>query len=57
MRRFLAGLGAALVTGAITRAFTASEPWWLLVGGVTALIVWFGAEAFGVIADAVADLF
>lgn len=57
MSRFLAGLGAALITGAITRLFTASEPWWLTVGGITALVIWFGVEAFGVIADALDDIF
>ncbi|MEV6833545.1 hypothetical protein AB0N17_03275 [Streptomyces sp. NPDC051133] len=57
MSRFLAGLGAALITGGITRLFTAAEPWWLAVGGVTALICWFGAGALDVIADALDDLF
>lgn len=57
MSRFLAGLGAALITGGITRLFTAAEPWWLTVGGITALICWFGAQALEVIAGALADLF
>lgn len=57
MTRFLAGLGAALITGGITRLITAAEPWWLTVGGVTALICWFGAEAIDVITDALTDLF
>ena len=56
MSRFLAGLGAALITGGITRLFTAAEPWWLAVGGLTALICWFGAEAVDVIADILGDL-
>ncbi|MFE2712300.1 hypothetical protein ACFXKI_09985 [Streptomyces mirabilis] len=57
MSRFLAGLGAALITGGITRLFTAAEPWWLTVGGITALVVWFGGDAFDAIADALDDLF
>ncbi|MFF7880959.1 hypothetical protein ACH40F_08225 [Streptomyces sp. NPDC020794] len=56
MSRFLAGLGTALITGGITRLFTASEPWWLTVGGITALVVWFGVQALDVIADALDDL-
>ncbi|NUQ97874.1 MAG: hypothetical protein HOY79_15405 [Streptomyces sp.] len=57
MSRFLAGLGAGLITGGITRLFTAAEPWWLAVGGITALVCWFGVEAIDVIADAFEDLF
>lgn len=57
MSRFLAGLGAALITGGITRLITAAEPWWLAVGGITALIVWFGAQALDAITDILDDLF
>ncbi|NUQ95354.1 MAG: hypothetical protein HOY79_01890 [Streptomyces sp.] len=57
MSRFLAGLGAALIVGGITRLFTAAEPWWLTIGAVTALICWFGTEAIDVITDALDDLF
>ncbi|WP_439947239.1 hypothetical protein [Streptomyces sp. BBFR109] len=56
MNRLIAGLGAGLITGGITRLVTASEPWWLAVGGITALVVWFGPAAFDVIADAIDDL-
>lgn len=57
MPRFLAGLGAALITGGITRLFTASMPWLLLIGGCTAVVVWFGTAAAEVIADSLDDLF
>lgn len=56
MTRFLAGLGAALIAGGVTRLFTAAEPWWLTVAGITALACWFGAEAVDVIADLISDL-
>jgi hypothetical protein len=55
--RFLAGLGAGLVAAAITSFFTYSEPWWLLVGACTAVVVWFGQYGIEAIADAVDDLF
>ncbi|MFJ6540573.1 hypothetical protein ACIQMP_07995 [Streptomyces sp. NPDC091385] len=57
MSRFLAGVAAGLITGGITRLFTVAEPWWLTVGGLTALTVWFGANALDVIVDILIDRF
>ncbi|MFF0790408.1 hypothetical protein [Streptomyces spiralis] len=57
MTRFLAGLGAGLITGGITRLFTAAAPWWLTVGGLTALAVWLGTNAVDVVDDVLDDLF
>lgn len=57
MSRFLAGLGAACITGGVTRLFTAAVPWWLTVGGFTALTVWFGVQTLDVLADILDDVF
>ncbi|MGV9427135.1 hypothetical protein ACWDO7_22965 [Streptomyces sp. NPDC003656] len=57
MSRFLTGVAAGLITAGITRLFTAAEPWWLTIGGFTALAVWFGADALDVIVDILTDLF
>ncbi|MFD7996880.1 hypothetical protein [Streptomyces mexicanus] len=56
MSRFLTGLGFGLVVGGITRLITAAEPWWLLAGALAACLVWFGAQALDLIADALDDL-
>ena len=57
MTRFLAGLGTALIAGGITRLFTASTPWLLLVGGCTAVVVWFGQQGVDLVSDLLDDLF
>ncbi|MFJ8345101.1 hypothetical protein ACIQ9J_01735 [Streptomyces sp. NPDC094153] len=57
MTRFLAGLGFACITGALTYLITQSEPWWLLVGACTAVLVWTGTRAVKGLADAVDDVF
>jgi hypothetical protein len=56
MARFLAGLGFACITGGLTALVTRTEPWWLIVAGVTAVVVWFGRRAVEAVADALDDL-
>ncbi|GAA2199826.1 MULTISPECIES: hypothetical protein [Streptomyces] len=57
MIRFLAGLAAAVVAGGITRLFTTSVPWLLLVGLAAAAVVWFGQYGVRAVADALEDVF
>ncbi len=57
MTRVLAGLGAALIAGGLTRLITASEPWWLGIGIATAVIVWFGQAGVELVSDLLDDLF
>lgn len=57
MIRFLAGVGAGLVAGAVATFFTASEPWWLFAGAVAAAVVWFGQLGIEALADALDDVF
>lgn len=57
MIRFLAGIGAGLVAGAVATFFTASEQWWLAAGAVAAAVVWFGQLGIEAVADAIDDRF
>lgn len=55
--RLLAGLGAGCVTGAITFLMDQTGPWWLVVGGCTAVLVWTGRAALEVLGDLIDALF
>ena len=57
MTRFLAGLGFGCITGALTYLMDQAEPWWLLVGACTAVLVWTGRGALEVLSDLIDDLF
>ncbi|MFF7142316.1 hypothetical protein ACFZB5_13840 [Streptomyces nodosus] len=57
MSRFLAGLGFACITGALTYLITRSEPWWLLVAACTAVAVWCGRRVLEAIGGLLDDVF